>query len=198
MLDWLKNIGKDYPEFWKDYLSKFDVKAHRFVAISTESSGLNTDKDVVFSIGCIGIVDNNVIISDAFEVGLLQGDNTTDIIVSNTFLNNNTAVKLSEPEALQLFIEYIENAVLVGHRIHYDVEMINKALDRMKCGRLKNEALDIEVMYQRLHDITDKQFTLDDLSKTYKIMKNDRHSAADDAYTISLLFLKLKSRLDIN
>ena len=197
MLDWLKNIGKDYPDFWKDYLSKFDAKANRFVAISTESSGLNTDKDVIFSIGCVGIVDNNVIISDIFEVGLLQNENSLDNSVSNEYLKDN-AIALSEPEALQSFIEYIGNAILIGHRIHYDVEMINKALDRMKCGRLKNEALDIEVMYQRLHDITDKQFTLDDLSKIYKIMKNDRHSAADDAYTISLLFLKLKSRLDIN
>lgn len=197
MLDWLKNIGKDYPDFWKDYLSKFDAKTNRFVAISIESSGLNTDKDVMFSIGCIGIVDNNVIISDIFEAELLQNENSLDNSVSNEFLKDNV-IALSEPEALQFFIEYIGNAILIGHRIHYDVEMINKALDRMKCGRLKNEALDIEVMYQRLHDITDKQFTLDDLSKTYKIMKNDRHSAADDAYTISLLFLKLKSRLDIN
>jgi DNA polymerase-3 subunit epsilon len=26
MLDWLKNINKEHPEFWKNYVSKFDKK----------------------------------------------------------------------------------------------------------------------------------------------------------------------------
>ena len=41
MLDWIKNINKEYPEFWKNYLSKFDKKASRYVVLSTETTGLN-------------------------------------------------------------------------------------------------------------------------------------------------------------
>ena len=37
MLDWLKNINKEYPEFWKNYISKFDEKSSRFVVLSTET-----------------------------------------------------------------------------------------------------------------------------------------------------------------
>jgi DNA polymerase III subunit epsilon len=84
---------------------------------------------------------------------------------------------------------------LVGHRIHFDIEMINEALEKMECGKLKNEALDIEIMHQKLLDITNKSFSLDDLSKLYKIPQSEKNSASDDAYSIALLFLKLKTRL---
>jgi DNA polymerase-3 subunit epsilon len=36
--------------------------------------------------------------------------------------------------------------------------MINVALEKLDCGRLKNEALDIDMMHLKLNDITDKQF----------------------------------------
>jgi DNA polymerase-3 subunit epsilon len=75
--------------------------------------------------------------------------------------------------------------------------MINAALERLECGRLKNEALDIDIMHRKLHDITDKKFSLDELSEIYKIAKSDRDSASEDAYKTALLFLKLKSRLGI-
>jgi DNA polymerase-3 subunit epsilon len=34
MLDWLKNINKEHPEFWKNYVSKFDKKSTRFTETS--------------------------------------------------------------------------------------------------------------------------------------------------------------------
>jgi DNA polymerase-3 subunit epsilon len=73
--------------------------------------------------------------------------------------------------------------------------MINEALEKLGCGRLKNEALDIEVMYKKLHDINDKNLSLDDINSLLKIPKIERISTTDDAYTIALSFLKLKSRL---
>jgi DNA polymerase-3 subunit epsilon len=77
------------------------------------------------------------------------------------------------------------------------VEMINAALERLDCGRLKNEALDVDVMHRKLNDINDKQFSLDELCTAYNIPKSDRNSSAEDAYKTALLFLKLKSRLGI-
>jgi len=68
-------------------------------------------------------------------------------------------------------------------------------LERMECGKLKNEALDVEIMHQKLMDVTNKSFSLEDLINHYKIPKNEKNSASVDAYSIALLFLKLKTRL---
>lgn len=198
MFDWIKNITKEYPPFWKNYLSKFDKKpSKRFVVLSTETTGLNPKKDLILSIGAIGIENNSILVGDSYEVIISQKETISKEDSRNEFLIHTQQKKVTETRAIQNFIKYLENAVLVGHRVNFDIEMINEALEKLDCGRLKNEALDIEVMYKKLHDINDKNFTLEDLGTLFKIPKAERVSTADDAYTIALLFLKLKSRLGI-
>ncbi len=195
MIDWIKNINKDYPEFWKLYLSKFESKSNRYVILSTETTGLNPKKDVILSFGAIGVINDIIRIGDNFEVVILQYKYLHDNGMSNEFLIESKLSKLAEPQAIQALVDYIGNAVLVGHRIHFDIEMINDVLEKMECGKLKNEALDVEIMHQKIMDITNKSFSLDDLVKHYKIPESERNSASDDAYSIALLFVKLKSRL---
>jgi DNA polymerase III subunit epsilon len=197
MLDWIKNINKEYPEFWKDYLTKFETKPNRFVVMSTETSGLNPDKDVILSLGAFSIIEDSIVIKDSFESVLLQTKFLQDNGISNEFIIESKMRKMEEPEAIEAFINFLGNAVLVGHHINFDIEMLNSALERLDCGRLKNEALDVDMMYRKLTDINDKQFSLDDLGEIFKIPKSDRNSSSEDAYRISLLFLKLKSRLGI-
>lgn len=176
MLDWFKKIGKDYPDFWMEYISKFEEKSNRYVALTVETSGINPKKNVLLSFAAVGIVDQNIIVNDYFEFSM------------NDFE--------TEADAIQKFIEYIGNATLVGHRIYLDVEMINEALSKMDCGRIKNEALDIEIMHKKLFDIhEDKPMSLSEIVSHYKIIQADKSSNADDAFTIALLFLKLKSQL---
>ncbi len=197
MLDWLKNITKEHPEFWKEYLSKFDQKSNRYVILSTEKTGLNPDKDVILSFGCFGIVNDSLLIGDNFEVVLLQYKFLHDNELSNEFIVESKLQKLGEPEAIQSLLQYIGNTTLVGYRIDTDVEIINTALEKMDCGRLKNEPLDLEIMHCRLNDINNKQFTLDELYTLYKVPISDRNSASEEAYKMGLLFLKLKSRLGL-
>ncbi|MDW8848740.1 3'-5' exonuclease [Flavobacterium sp. MMLR14_040] len=197
MLDWIKNINKEYPDFWKDYLTKFETKPNRFVVLSTETSGLNPNKDVILSLGAFSIIDDSIVIKDSFESVLLQYKFLHDNGLSNEFIIESKMIKMEEPAALEAFINFVGNAVLVGHHINFDIEMLNSALERLDCGRLKNEALDVDMMYRKLTDINDKQFSLDDLGEIFKIPKSDRNSSSEDAYRIALLFLKLKSRLGI-
>ncbi|WJS93631.1 3'-5' exonuclease [Flavobacterium johnsoniae] len=197
MLDWLKNINKDYPEFWKDYLTKFETKPNKFVVLSTETSGLNPDKDVILSLGAFSVIDDSIVIKENFETVLLQYKYLQDNGLSNEFIIESKMMKMPEPDALEALVNFIGNSILVGHHINFDVEMLNAALERLDCGRLKNEALDVDMMYRKLTDINDKQFSLDDLCEIYKIPKSDRNSSSEDAYRIGLLFLKLKSRLGI-
>ena len=195
MLDWLKNINKDYPEFWKAYLSKFEQKSNRFVILSTETSGLSLSKDVILSMGAFSIINDSIIIADSFETVIAQYKFFHDNGISNEFTVETKMKKMVEPDGIHALVDFIGNSVLVGHHIDFDVEMINVALEKLGCGRLKNEALDIDVMHRKLNDINNKQFSLEELCDIYKIPKSDRNSSSEDAYKIALLFLKLKSRL---
>jgi len=199
MFDWLKkNINKEYPEFWKTYLSKFEKKSNRYVALSIDSTGHNPTKDVILSMGAVAVVNNGIQIGDSYEVLVLQYKYLHENGLSNEFIVESKQPKSGEREAIPALIDYIGNAILVGHRIHLDVELINEALEKLDCGRLKNEALDIEIMQQKLNDNTNKPFTIDALCGIYNIDKPENYSSSENAYTIALLFLKLKSRLGLN
>ena len=195
MLDWLKNINKDYPEFWKAYLSKFEQKSNRFVVLSMETSGLSLSKDVILSMGAFSIINDSIIIADSFETVIAQYKFFHDNGISNEFTVETKMKKMVEPDGIYALVDFIGNSVLVGHHVDFDVEMINVALEKLGCGRLKNEALDIDVMHRKLNDINNKQFSLEELCDIYKIPKSDRNSSSEDAYKIALLFLKLKLRL---
>ena len=197
MIDWLKNITKEHPEFWKNYQSKFDNKSNRYVALSIETTGLNPSQDVILSIGAIALLNDTIYIGESFEVILMQNQYLNENKNANDFLLVSNQPKVAENKAIEEFINFIGNATLIGHRIHFDIEMINESLEKLSCGRLKNEALDVEVMYKKLHDINDKNFSLNELIQIFKIEKNERLSTIDDAYSIALLFLKLKNRLGI-
>ena len=197
MLDWLKNINKDYPEFWKSYLAKFEKKPSRYVVLCTQTSGHHPVKDVVFSFGGIGVIESQVIVGDHFEVMLLQYKYLHDNELSNEFLIESKLPKMPEPQAIEEFINYIGNAILVGYRIYYDVELINQALEKLDCGRMKNEALDIEIMYRKWKDV-DGSFTLNELCAEFKLPLVEQTTAVEEAYTMSLIFLKLKARLGIH
>jgi DNA polymerase-3 subunit epsilon len=195
MFDWIKNINKEYPEFWKNYLSKFEHKSNRYVILNTETTGLNPKKDVILSFGAIGITGDVINVNDSLELVILQYKYLHDNGISNDFLMESRLPKFAEPLAIEELINYIGSATLVGHRIHFDIEMINEVLEKMDCGKLKNEALDVEIMHQKLYEITSKSFSLNELINSYKIPQSERNFALDEAYSMALLFLKLKSKL---
>lgn len=197
MIDWIKNINKDYPEFWRNYLSKFESRPERYVALSIDYSGVNPQKDVILAFGAVGIEKDKINIGNFFEVVLLQYIYLHDNGLSNESIIESTQPKLGEREAIQAFVEFLGNAVLVGHKINLTIDLINAALEKMHCGRLKNDAIDIEIMYKKYKDSSDKSFSIDDLCNEFKLPIIEETAIPDLAYTVALLFLKLKSRLGL-
>ncbi|MEO8254816.1 MAG: 3'-5' exonuclease [Flavobacterium sp.] len=198
MLDWLKHINKDHPEFWKEYLAKFSKKSNRYVILSTEATGDSVEKDLLTFISAFAIVDDAIFIKDSFETILLQYRFLHDNHLSNEYIVESKLLKLSEPEAIKSFVEYLGNGILVGNQVELHVAMINEALERLECGKLRNEALDIGIMHRKLNEITeDKVFTIEELADFYKIQQTTINSTTENAYAIALLFLKLKFKLGL-
>jgi DNA polymerase-3 subunit epsilon len=133
MLDWLKHINKEYPDFWKEYLSKFAKKSNRYVVLSTESTGDSLEKDVITYISAFAVVNDTILIKDSFETILLQYRFLHDNHLSNEYIIESRLLKLSEPEAIKTFIEYLGNGIIVGHQIESSVAMLNATLERLEC-----------------------------------------------------------------
>jgi DNA polymerase-3 subunit epsilon len=191
-----KLFHKEYPEFWKKYTESFKSPATKYVVISMETSGLDTEKDVIMSIAATSIVENRIILKDSFEI-YIKHTTPLDISLDNEFITVSKVEKVSEEVAIETLIEYLGNSIFIGHRIDFDIEMLNQMLSRLKLGKLKNEAYDIEAMFNKLSETNDKKYAMEDMSKFLNISISERNSVADDAYSIAILFLKLKSKLGI-
>lgn len=196
MLDWLKNINKDYPEFWKEYLLKFDTKPQRVVVLDLALSGTNPLKDVILSIGAIGIESDKILISDNFETVIVQYKYLHDNHMPIDIIAKSDLPKNTEAQAIEELIKFIGNSVIVGFQTQIDVDMINESLDKLLCGRLKNEALDIQLMHQKLHDASDK-LTQSELFEYYRLPASDDQSTLENAYNLAIIYLKLKAKLNI-
>jgi len=191
-----KLFHKEYPEFWKKYTESFKSPATKYVVISMETSGLDTEKDVIMSIAATSIVENRIILKDSFEI-YIKHTTPLDISLDNEFITVSKVEKVSEEVAIETLIEYLGNSIFIGHRIDFDIEMLNQMLSRLKLGKLKNEAYDIEAMFNKLSETNDKKYAMEEMSKFLNISISERNSVADDAYSIAILFLKLKSKLGI-
>jgi DNA polymerase-3 subunit epsilon len=103
-----------------------------------------------------------------------------------------------EPQAIEQFINYLGNAVIVGHQVNFDIEIINTVLEKLNCGRLRNEALDVDIMYKKFKDISsDKTFAIEEIEKQLKLPESDKESTTDKAFALALIFQKLKHKLKL-
>ncbi|ESU27225.1 hypothetical protein FLJC2902T_21990 [Flavobacterium limnosediminis JC2902] len=198
MLDWLK--GKGDPSFWKAYLDSFEKDnldtPVRYVIFDCERTGLDWKKDSILSLGCIGVTSDHIEIKDFFEVFIENKNEAHQNEAVEKLFKAHSHQTVSESEAMMQFLNHIKNSTLVGHNTNLDIEMINQALKRMNLGKLKNNVLDINVMYQRFKNLPeDQHHTLEELCDLFKIRKSHRHTASNDAYVTALLFLKLKRKL---
>ena len=191
-----KLFHKEYPEFWKKYSESFKNPATKYVVISIETSGLDTEKDVIMSIAATSVVENRILLKDSFEI-FVQHNKPLDSSLDNEFITVIKVEKVSEDIAIETLINYIGNSILIGHRIDFDIEMLNNALSRLKLGKIKNEVYDIEAMFNKIADTNEKKYALEEMSKSLNMAISNRNSVADDAYSIAILFLKLKSKLGI-
>jgi DNA polymerase-3 subunit epsilon len=194
MLQWLNN--NKYPEFWKNYLSNFKDKSNKYVVLSIESTGLNSSKDVILAFSAVTVNADRIIIREALELYISYSKSEIDLD-PNEFILVSKIEKKTEREAIELIVNYIGNSTLIGHRVNKDIDLLNVSLAKFDCGNLKNEALDIEIMFNKVKETIEKKYTLEEMCKTLSVPVNERNSVADDTFSIALLFLKLKTILKI-
>ncbi len=195
------------PEYWKKYTDKFKEKDAisipdtRFVVFDTETTGFNLFKDRILSIGALSIVNSSISVKNSLEIYLAQKYYDPKTASIHGILKNEKTHYYSEEEGLVLFLNYIENAVLVGHHIQFDINMINKALARMELPELKNHCIDTANLYKKTllktPLLAKKQvYSLDEIATKYDISVKDRHTAMGDAYITAIAFLKIIARLE--
>src|SRR5690606_37588877 len=101
----------------------------RFVVLDTESTGLDARRDRLITIGAVAVFRTQIEMEDSFEVMMPIAYNTSSVTLHG-ITRELAESGMPEEEALALFLEFLGDAIIVGHHIRHDVTMIDAACER--------------------------------------------------------------------
>src|SRR3954470_16427632 len=173
------------------------VEQVRFVVLDSETTGLDPRRDRLITIGAVAVHDGEILLDDSFEVLLKVAYNNSSVTVHG-ITRDEAAGGMEEREALELFLPYLRDGVIVGHHIGHDIEALGCACERHFGFRLRNRSLDTMDLTLHLEDAgafagrqTEDDFSLDALCALFGISAHDRHTAGGDAFLTAQIFLRL-------
>lgn len=176
----------------------------RFVVLDTETGSLNARTASLLSIGAVGVRDWSIPVLDTFECFLENDSNPEEhgSIVIHGILPQKSPDAMESSLAIDRFIQFISNSVLVGHYLAFDLAVLNRFVKRRIGHKLRNRSIDTVHLARRLDHLFDEgsmrhaAYSLDALCERFHIHPHDRHTAAGDAYLTALLFLKMLDWLE--
>ncbi len=177
-----------------------DIDAVRFVVLDTETTGFDYTTDRILCIGAIVLQNNTIPINGSFEVYIQQEHYNQATAKIHGILKEFVIDRPTELEALQQFLDFLGDSIIIAHHTIFDITMINKALERNGLPELKNKTLDTAVLYKKTLLVSNllerkENYSLDELADKFDISKKDRHTAMGDAYITAIAFLKILNKL---
>lgn len=97
-------------------------------------------------------------------------------------------------EALPSFLEFIGEAVVVGHNIRFDMSFLNAAAVRLGYGKLPNRTIDTLGLGRRLVRSEVRNLKLSTLAAHFQAPSPPTHRALDDAVATAHVFWSLLER----
>ncbi len=193
------------PSFIARYRALFEttwaddtpVDEVRFVVLDSETTGLDPRHDRLITIGSVAVRAGEIRIDDSFDA-LIRVDENTSAVAVHGVTRDESRGGIEEPEALERFLDYVRDGVIVGHHIGHDVATFDAGYERHWGMRLLNRSMD--TMDLTLHLEQDgafagrppiRQFTLDALSEMFDVIPHDRHTAGGDAFITAQVLLRL-------
>lgn len=178
------NYGEKYSllieEFNKDNIIVFDV----------ESTGVDVTEDEIIQIAAIKINREGEAV-ETFERFLKNKKSVSSSEgvhgFSDEFLRNNGGDKEA---VLKEFVEFSKDAVIVGHNVQFDINILRSELERLNLGKpifkCFYDTLDI---YRRFHPnlINHK---LETLSNIFQTINRPSHNAMDDILATKELLVR--------
>lgn len=202
-------------EFWKPKSEKADFVASfleqskssipgirvidqlNFTVLDTETTGLNPAQDFILSFGAVKISQMTIQVSTAVEWYPVSPKNGKATAAIHGLVESKIPVQISD--FVPNLLAYLGESILVGHHLGFDLEMLLKTCKKFGLEDFPNPCIDTMNLAIRLeqgpnadrHQFKSEEYSLDALCDRYGIEKDDRHTAAGDAFLTAQLLLKL-------
>jgi len=173
-----------------------------WVALDTETTGLDVRNDQVVSIGAVRIVGNRLLTSQRLEllVRPKRAMSAASVRV-HQLRERDVAQGLDQEKAMRRLLEFIGSRPLVGYYLEFDVAMLNREIWPLLGVRLPQPKIEVSSMY---YDWRNRQLQAHErgnvtIDLRFATMMNklglplrDAHDALSDAVMAGLAFIKLR------
>jgi DNA polymerase-3 subunit epsilon len=190
----LDDYNAAFRDSWTSDTPPDDV---RFVVLDSETTGADARTAKLITIGAVAVIGGEIILADALEETIWTSYNSPSVTVHG-MTRDETRDGVAEPEALESFLKYLRDGVIVGHHIDHDIITISRATERHFGVRLHNQFLDTMDLTLHLKDDGAfskmpefEDFSLDALCDLFGIEAHDRHTAGGDAFITAQIFIRL-------
>ncbi len=173
-----------------------------WVALDTETTGLDVRNDQVVAIGAVRIVGNRLLTSERLEL-LVRPERAMSAasVRIHQLRERDVAHGLDQEKAMRRLLEFIGSRPLVGYYLEFDVAMLNREIWPLLGVRLPQPKIEVSAMYydwrnrllpahERGNVTIDLRFAT--MMKTLGLPLRDAHDALSDAVMAGLAFMKLR------
>jgi len=102
-----------FEQTWRDDTPIGQV---RFVVLDSETTGLDPRNERLITIGAVAVIDGDIVIKDSFNSLIRLTENTSAVTVHG--ITRDESLKgVEEQEALEAFLEYVRDGVIVGRHL---------------------------------------------------------------------------------
>lgn len=166
-----------------------------FVAIDLETTGLKSDQDSIIELGAIKYRQGKPV--DQYHALVKCEKCIPDIIVNLTGIKNELLEKYGLPigEAINGMLDFIEDGILVGHYISFDLLFLRKACSRFNIVFKQYKTIDTVALAKEFCKESVENYKLATLVKKLDISEYQEHRALPDADLAAKLYLKLNEKM---
>lgn len=173
---------------------EIDIQNAVFSVVDTETTGLDINNARIINVAAVKVQNFKIIdfynsfINPEMEIpkDSIKWHNITDEMVVD---------KPTVGEVLPDFINFVDDSIVVGHHINFDIRMINKEMMQSFGCEMKNHWLDTMLIYSNAIVKKDEHYSLDHLLDLYNVTCNGRHTALGDALATAEVFTKMISQV---
>jgi len=173
------------------------------VAFDTETTGLNTKKDAILSIGAVKIKGDKILTSQSFEIFLKPSKEITPESIKIHHIRPCDLEHACEPlEGVRKFLEFIGNRPLIGYYLEFDMAMINRLIKPWLGVNLPNKQIEVSGQYfdKKIALIPQGNIDLrfDTILRDLNIPRMGQHNALNDAIMTAMVYIKLQHTLKLH
>jgi len=164
-----------------------------FCVLDLETTGATAASCEITEIGAVKYVGGELV--GTFQTLVNPGVPIPPMITVLTGITHFMLVEAPRiDEALPTFLEFIGDAVIVGHNVRFDISFLNAAAIRLGYGKLPNRSADTYALARRLVRQEVRNLKLSSLAAHFRSPVTPNHRALEDAKATAHVFWELLAR----